>query len=63
MCGAMLQPALRETLAAFADREGVELDLVYNGCGILVAQMRSGRIPDAYFACDQSFLESVQERS
>jgi ABC-type molybdate transport system substrate-binding protein len=34
---------------------------VYNGCGILVAQMRAGEHPDAYFACDKSFMSQVSD--
>ncbi len=34
---------------------------VYNGCGILVAQMKSCSVPDAYFACDVEFMKQVRE--
>lgn len=34
---------------------------VYNGCGILVAQMKAGQVPDAYFACDVEFMQQVKE--
>ena len=34
---------------------------VYNGCGILVAQMKAGQVPDAYFACDVEFMKQVQD--
>lgn len=34
---------------------------VYNGCGILVAQMKAGQIPDAYFACDVEFMNQVKD--
>jgi molybdenum ABC transporter molybdate-binding protein len=59
--GAMLQPAIRETLTAFEEREGVRVTCVYNGCGILVGQMKTGQRPDAYFACDKSFLTMVSD--
>jgi molybdenum ABC transporter molybdate-binding protein len=60
--GAMLRPAIEETVARFEKREGVKVTRVYNGCGILVAQMRAGReSPDAYFACDQSFMNQVHD--
>ncbi len=61
LSGAMLRPAIQETLAAFEAREGVRITTVYNGCGILVAQMRAGEHPDAYFACDQSFMDQVHD--
>jgi len=60
-CGAMLRPAVEERMRAFEEREGVRITRVYNGCGILVSQMRAGERPDAYFSCDQSFLDDVSE--
>jgi molybdenum ABC transporter molybdate-binding protein len=60
--GAMLRPAIEETVRAFQEREGVTIRPVYNGCGILVSQMRAGEKPDAYFSCDMKFLDMVQDR-
>jgi ABC-type molybdate transport system substrate-binding protein len=57
----MLRPAIEETVSAFERREGVRVVRVYNGCGILVAQMRAGERPDAYFACDKSFMSQVSD--
>jgi molybdenum ABC transporter molybdate-binding protein len=62
MSGAMLRPAIDSTVTAFEQREGVRVNRVYNGCGILVSQMKTGSIPDAYFSCDQTFLDQVQDR-
>jgi ABC-type molybdate transport system substrate-binding protein len=60
--GAMLRPAIEKTVAGFEKREGVKVTRVYNGCGILVAQMQAGKAaPDAYFACDQSFMNQVHD--
>lgn len=59
--GSMLRPAIDETVAAFEQREGVRIDTVYNGCGILVAQMKAGQVPDAYFACDTEFMKQVPD--
>jgi ABC-type molybdate transport system substrate-binding protein len=59
--GAMLRPAIEKTLRDFEAREGVRITTVYNGCGILTAQMRAGERPDAYFACDSSFMNSVAD--
>jgi len=61
LAGAMLRPAIEETITAFEEREGVKVTRVYNGCGILVAQMKAGQHPDAYFACDKSFLKEVSD--
>lgn len=59
--GAMLRPGLEKTLKEFEGREGCRLTTVYNGCGILVAQMRAGQRPDAYFSCDTSFMNNVAD--
>lgn len=59
--GSMLRPAIDDTIAAFEKREGVNVTRVYNGCGILVAQMKAGHVPDAYFACDQEFMKQVPD--
>lgn len=58
--GSMLRPAIEETITAFEEREGVRVTRVYNGCGILVAQMKAGEVPDAYFACDTEFMNQVK---
>jgi len=59
--GSMLRPAIEETIVAFEEREGVKVSRVYNGCGILVAQMKAGQKPDAYFACDVEFMQQVSD--
>jgi len=59
--GSMLRPAIEETIAEFEKREGIRLSRVYNGCGILVAQMKAGQKPDAYFACDTEFMSQVTD--
>ncbi len=59
--GSMLRPAIDDTIVAFEHREGVRVTRVYNGCGILVAQMKAGQHPDAYFACDREFMNQVPE--
>jgi len=62
MGGGMLNKAIDQTVAEFEEREGVRITRIYNGCGILVAQMRTGTQPDAYFSCDTSFLDMVADR-
>lgn len=59
--GSMLRPAIERTIKEFEQREGVTVDTVYNGCGILVAQMKAGQVPDAYFACDKEFMDQVPD--
>jgi molybdate transport system substrate-binding protein len=57
--GSMLRPAIEETIQKFEQREGIHVSRNYNGCGILVAQMQAGQHPDAYFACDNEFMNQV----
>jgi ABC-type molybdate transport system substrate-binding protein len=59
--GAMLRPAIDATINQFEQREGVQVTRVYNGCGILVSQMKAGSRPDAYFSCDRSFMAKVAD--
>ncbi len=59
--GSMLRPAIEQTISAFEEREGIRVLRVYNGCGILVAQMKAGQVPDAYFACDLEFMQQVRD--
>jgi molybdenum ABC transporter molybdate-binding protein len=59
--GSMLRPAIEDTIVEFEKREGAKVSRVYNGCGILVAQMKAGQHPDAYFACDQEFMKQVPD--
>jgi molybdate transport system substrate-binding protein len=61
LAGAMLRPAIEETITAFEEREGAKVTRVYNGCGILVAQMRASAAPDAFFACDREFMGQVHD--
>ena len=61
LSGAMLRPAIEKTLIDFEAREGCRVNRVYNGCGLLVAQMKAGERPDMYFACDQSFMAEVTD--
>lgn len=59
--GSMLRPAIEATLREFEQREGCKVLTVYNGCGILVAQMEAGTKPDAFFACDLQFMKLVEQ--
>ncbi|MDB5322779.1 MAG: putative binding protein precursor [Phycisphaerales bacterium] len=61
--GAMLRPAIEETIQRFEMREGCRVNRVYNGCGILVGEMKKGigPMPDAYFSCDTSFMKEVRD--
>ncbi|MCP5540708.1 MAG: extracellular solute-binding protein [Akkermansiaceae bacterium] len=60
--GAMLRVAIEGSIGRFEAREGVHITPVYNGCGVLVSQMKAGEKPDAYFSCDVKFMDMVKDR-
>jgi molybdenum ABC transporter molybdate-binding protein len=59
--GGMTRSAIEQTVKDFKKREGVEVVTTYNGCGILVGQMKGGQHPDLYFSCDITFMDQVQD--
>ena len=65
--GSVNRSAVEKLLANFSDRERVNINTVYNGCGILCATMRTmaktkeGKVPDAYYACDICFVQPVAD--
>jgi len=59
--GGLNRLAIEETIHQFEKREGVEVISTFNGCGILVGQMKIGEHPDLYFSCDISFMDQVQD--
>ena len=65
-CGSMFTPVLEETVREFANREGVNIYPRWQGCGKLIASIEGTRdpdlFPDAFLACDISFLEQVKDR-
>ena len=64
-CGSMFTPVIEESVRKFAEREGINLYPKWEGCGKLVTRMQLSngkeQFPDAYFACDQMFLDKVKE--
>ena len=60
--GSMLRPAINDQLEEFQNREGVRINVVFEGCGTLVSQMEAGARPDGYFSCDARFLDMVRDR-
>lgn len=67
-CGAVSRRSVDDVVKAFAEREGVTINAIYNGCGILTGQMRTIRqddggagFPDFYVACDRYYLDNVSE--
>jgi molybdate transport system substrate-binding protein len=65
--GGVNRPAIEKLVQDFADREGISVTTVFNGCGILCAAMKAmgdstnPRFPDAYYACDVCFVPPVAE--
>ncbi len=66
--GTVNRIALEPIVKAFATREGVEINEVPNGCGILTAQMSTIKesggagFPDIYMACDVYYMDSVSDQ-
>jgi ABC-type molybdate transport system substrate-binding protein len=60
--GGLNRIAIEQTLPQFEAREGARINVVYNGCGVLVGMMKVGGTPDAYLACDTSYLEQVRDK-
>lgn len=67
-CGSVNRRAVEDVIRQFELREGVVVNTVYNGCGILTAQMRTitdqqqGQgFPDTYMACDRYYLDTVKD--
>lgn len=65
--GSVNRRAIEPVIKRFEEREGVTVNTVYNGCGILTSQMRTlqknkGKgFPDSYMACDVYYLKTVQD--
>ena len=65
--GSVNRRALDPIIKAFEQREGVRLNTIYNGCGILTGQMKvladnkDRGFPDTYMACDVYYLETVKD--
>ncbi len=65
--GSVNRRAVESVISAFEKREGVTVNTVYNGCGILTGQMRvmaknqESGFPDTYMACDVYYLETVKQ--
>ncbi|MFV1966699.1 MAG: substrate-binding domain-containing protein [Pirellulaceae bacterium] len=67
-CGAVNRRAIEQVLDRFQEREGVEINTIYDGCGILTSRMKTFTdqstdlgFPDVYMACDVYYLENVKE--
>lgn len=66
--GSVNRQAITPVIQAFEAREGVQINTVFNGCGILTSQMRVIHeqeqdlgFPDMYIACDVYYLDNVRD--
>jgi molybdenum ABC transporter molybdate-binding protein len=65
--GSVNRRALDPIIKKFEEREGVVINTIYNGCGILTAQMKvidqtqDSGFPDMYMACDVYYLNTVED--
>lgn len=67
-CGAVNRRAIEPVIDAFQKREGVVVNTVFDGCGILTGRMgtidqqkQAAGFPDVYMACDRYYLDNVQQ--
>ena len=67
-CGSVNRRAVERLIQQFERREGAVVNTIYNGCGILTAQMKTIRdqkqgsgFPDTYMACDRYYLDNVKD--
>ena len=58
--GGVNRIAVQDTVKDFEEREGVKINVAWNGCGVLVGKIKGGERPDAYFACDTTFMTQVK---
>jgi len=66
-CGAVNRRTTEQILEEFQTQEGVVVNTIYDGCGILTSRMKgiegqqqSNGFPDVYMACDLHYLENVR---
>jgi molybdenum ABC transporter molybdate-binding protein len=66
--GAVNRRSVEKIVADFEAREGITVNTVYDGCGILTGRMKTINqqrtdlgFPDVYMACDVYYLENVKD--
>ena len=59
-CGGSMRPPMQELIKRFEARNSVRIAVIYNGCGILVGQMKTGAGGDVYYACDRFFMDQAR---
>ena len=58
-CGGSMRLPIEELLPTFEKANNVTIHRQYNGCGILIGQMKAGMKGDVYYSCDQSFMDQA----
>ncbi|MDD4891637.1 MAG: extracellular solute-binding protein [Phycisphaerae bacterium] len=59
-CGGSMRPPIEELIHRFEQRNNVRIEPIYNGCGTLVGQMKTGAAGDVYYSCDTSFMNDAR---
>lgn len=67
-CGAVNRRTVDKIIEQFQQDEGVTVNTIYDGCGILTSRMKTFEgqqpslgFPDVYMACDVYYLENVKQ--
>jgi len=61
-CAAGLRPPVAELIETFSKREGVRVEAVYSGSGLLLAQIALAERGDVYIAGDEFFMQQAVDR-
>ena len=59
-CGGTMRRPMEELIPQFEAEHHVRIETFYNGCGVLVGQMKGGAEGDVYYACDSSFMNEAK---
>ena len=61
-CGAGLKPPVAEIIDTFEKRENVNVEAIYTGSGLLLAQITLVRKGDVYVPGDQFFMKQAEDK-
>jgi len=61
-CGAGLRPPVAEIIDTFEKLENVNVEPIYTGSGLLLAQITLGRKGDIYIPGDQFFMKQAEDK-
>jgi len=60
--GAASKPPTELAAAAFTDKTGVRVELIFGGSGYVLSQMQLGRTGDVYFPGSSDYMEIAEEK-